>query len=35
MSDVHELKFLKEKIEELKDQGVYREQPVLETANEA
>lgn len=35
MSDVHELKFLKEKIEELKDQGVYRELPVLETANEA
>ena len=35
MSDVHELKFLKEKIEELKDQGLYRELPVLETANEA
>ncbi len=35
MSNVHELKFLKEKIQELKDQGVYRELPVLQTANEA
>lgn len=35
MSNVHELKFLKEKIEELKDQGVYRKLPVLEGANEA
>lgn len=35
MSNVHELNFLKEKIEELKKQGVYRELPVLEGANEA
>nr|WP_300001840.1 glycine C-acetyltransferase [Tissierella sp.] len=35
MDNVHELKFLKEKIQELKDDGVYRELPVLETANEA
>ncbi|RKD22491.1 2-amino-3-ketobutyrate coenzyme A ligase [Caminicella sporogenes DSM 14501] len=35
MSNVHELKFLKEKIEELKKQGVYRKLPVLEGANEA
>lgn len=35
MSNVHELNFLKEKIQELKDDGVYRELPVLETANEA
>jgi glycine C-acetyltransferase len=35
MSNVHELKFLKEKIEELKEQGVYRKLPILETANEA
>lgn len=33
MSNVHELSFLKEKIEELKQQGVYRKLPVLETAN--
>lgn len=35
MSNVHELQFLKEKIQELKDQGVYRKLPVLEGANEA
>lgn len=32
---VHELKFLKEKIQELKEQGIYRELPVLETPNDA
>ncbi|MDG2861170.1 aminotransferase class I/II-fold pyridoxal phosphate-dependent enzyme, partial [Vibrio parahaemolyticus] len=31
MSNVHELNFLKEKIQELKDQGVYRKLPVLGT----
>ncbi len=35
VSNVHELNFLKEKIEELKKQGVYRKLPVLEGANEA
>jgi len=35
VSNVHELKFLKEKIEELKDQGVYRKLPVLESASGA
>ncbi|WP_353092786.1 glycine C-acetyltransferase [Tissierella praeacuta] len=35
MSNVHELKFLKEKIEELKKDGVYRKLPVLEGASEA
>ncbi|WP_069649099.1 glycine C-acetyltransferase [Caloranaerobacter ferrireducens] len=35
MSNVHELTFLKEKIQELKDQGVYRKLPILEGANEA
>lgn len=35
MSNVHELGFLKEKIQELKDQGVYRKLPVLETASGA
>ncbi len=35
MSNVHELNFLKEKIQGLKDQGVYRELPVLEGPNEA
>ncbi len=33
MSNVHELGFLKEKIQELKDQGVYRKLPVLSTEN--
>ena len=35
MSNVHELGFLKEKIQELKDQGVYRKLPVLETASQS
>jgi len=34
MSNVHELNFLKEKIEELKKEGVYRKLPVLEGPNE-
>lgn len=34
MSNVHELSFLKEKIQELKDQGVYRKLPILETPSE-
>lgn len=33
MSNIHELGFLKEKIQELKDQGVYRQLPVLESAS--
>jgi len=35
VSNVHELNFLKEKIEGLKNDGVYRELPVLETASQA
>lgn len=35
MSNVHELTFLKEKIEELKKDGVYRKLPVLETPSKA
>lgn len=35
MSNVHELQFLKEKIQDLKDNGVYRKLPILEGANEA
>lgn len=35
MSNVHELSYLKEKIEELKKDGVYRTLPVMETASEA
>jgi len=35
MSNVHELSFLKEKIQDLKNQGVYRKLPILEGANEA
>jgi len=35
MNNVHELNFLKEKIQELKDQGVYRKLPILESASEA
>lgn len=35
MSNVHELAFLKEKIQELKEQGVYRKLPILETPSEA
>lgn len=34
MSNIHELSFLKEKIQELKDQGVYRKLPILEGPNE-
>lgn len=32
---IHELSFLKEKIQDLKDTGVYRKLPILEGANEA
>ncbi|AOY76333.1 glycine C-acetyltransferase [Clostridium formicaceticum] len=35
MSNVHELNFLKEKIQELKNDGVHRKLPILEGANEA
>lgn len=35
MNDIHELGFLKEKIQELKDQGVYRKLPVMESASGA
>lgn len=35
MSNVHELNFLKENIEQLKKDGVYRKLPVLETASQA
>ena len=35
MGNVHELNFLKEKIQGLKDQGVYRKLPVLQGPNEA
>lgn len=35
MSNVHELNFLKEKIEGLKNDGVYRKLPVLETPSQA
>lgn len=35
MSNVHELKYLQDQVQELKDQGVYRVLPVLEGANEA
>lgn len=34
MSNVHELKYLQDQVQELKDQGVYRVLPVLESANE-
>ena len=34
MSNVHELKYLQDQVQELKDQGVYRVLPVLEGANE-
>ncbi len=33
--NIHDLDFLKEKIEELKDGGIYRKLPILETPNEA
>lgn len=35
MSNIHELKFLQEKIQELKDDGVYRKLPVLESPSGA
>lgn len=35
MSDIHELKYLQVQLQELKDQGVYRKIPVVESANEA
>lgn len=35
MSNVHELNYLKDKIQELKDQGVYRTLPVFDGANES
>ncbi|WP_026477731.1 glycine C-acetyltransferase [Alkaliphilus transvaalensis] len=35
MSNIHELSFLKEKIQELKNDGVYRKLPILEGANES
>lgn len=35
MSNIHELQFLKEKIEDLKESGVYRKLPILEGANES
>jgi len=35
MSDVHELTYLKEKIQDLKDQGIYRKLPILDGPNEA
>lgn len=35
MNDIHELSYLKEKIEELKEQGVYRKLPVFDGANGA
>ncbi|NLJ98217.1 MAG: glycine C-acetyltransferase [Tissierellia bacterium] len=35
MGNVHELNYLKEKIEDLKKEGIYRRLPVLEGANQA
>ncbi|SCY94895.1 glycine C-acetyltransferase [Alkaliphilus peptidifermentans] len=35
MENIHELNFLKEKIQELKNDGVYRKLPILEGANES
>ncbi len=35
MTNVHELNYLKEKIQQLKEDGVYRKLPVLNGANEA
>ena len=35
MENVHELNFLKEKIQGLKDDGVYRKLPVLNGPNDA
>ncbi len=35
MSNIHDLKYLQDSVQGLKDQGVYRKLPVLESANEA
>ncbi|NLJ78530.1 MAG: glycine C-acetyltransferase [Tissierellia bacterium] len=35
MGNVHELSYLKEKIEELKKEGIYRKLPILDGANQA
>ncbi len=35
MSNIHDLKYLQESVQDLKDQGVYRKLPVLESANGA
>jgi len=35
MSNIHDLGYLQESIKDLKDQGVYRKLPVLESANDA
>lgn len=35
MSNIHELSYLKEKIQDLKNEGVYRQLPILEGINEA
>ena len=35
MNTIHELSYLQEKIEELKDQGVYRKLPVFDGPNAA
>ena len=34
MNDVHELTFLKDQIDELKDKGLFKQIPLLESANE-
>jgi glycine C-acetyltransferase len=33
--DVHDLHFLQQQVQQLKDDGVYRKIPVVESANEA
>jgi len=35
MSNIHDLKYLQDNIQDLKDQGVYRKLPVLEGENGA
>lgn len=35
MTNIHDLDFLSKQVQDLKDQGVYREIPVLESANDA
>ena len=35
MSNIHDLDFLSKQVQDLKDQGVYRKIPVLESANDA